>query len=278
LPLLFFLPTQADLFESEGIAMAADKLEVIRAEWEARAPGWNERNLKGWDTEETAAWWQGWLGELRPYLPPPGPDVRLLDAGCGNGQLSVLYAKEGYLVRGCDFSANMVQYATENAARYSLHAPQIEFVQASIDAMPYPDSEFDIVNCRCVLDFTPRPAYALHELRRVTKSGGTLVLMMMGAASPIKRQFWQRWLVGIDPHAEGSNIFNLIAPWEVEQIMPHLGWQLLHHSGQYGATASGSVNQFSADQMADQPLLFQQAAATGWLIVAQAVAPQPLEG
>ncbi len=224
--------------------MAADKLEVIRAEWEARAPGWNERNLKGWDTEETAAWWQGWLGELRPYLPPPGPDVRLLDAGCGNGQLSVLYAKEGYLVRGCDFSANMVQYATENAARYSLHAPQIEFVQASIDAMPYPDSEFDIVNCRCVLDFTPRPAYALRELRR----------------------------------AEGSNIFNLIAPWEVEQIMPHLGWQLLHHSGQYGATASGSVNQFSADQMADQPLLFQQAAATGWLIVAQAVAPQPLEG
>ncbi len=258
--------------------MAADKLEVIRAEWEARAPTWNERNLKNWDTEETAAWWQGWLSELRPYLPAPGPDVRLLDAGCGNGQLSVLYAKEGYHVRGCDFSANMVQYATENAARYGLHAPQIEFTQASIDAMPYPDGEFEVVNCRCVLDFTPRPAYALRELRRVTRLGGTLVLLMMGAASPIKTQSWQRWLHGIVPQAdEFSYIFSNIAPWEVEKIMPYLGWQLLHHSGQYGATASGTANQFSAAQMTDQPLLFQQAAATGWLIVAQAVAPQPLE-
>lgn len=258
---------------------AQNRLDATRATWDARAPGWNERNLKGWDTEETAAWWHDeWLAEVRPYLPAPGPEVRLLDAGCGNGQLSVLYAKEGYRVRGCDFSPNMAQYARENAARYGLVAPQIEFTCASIDALPYAKGEFDVVNCRCVLDFTPRPAYALRELRHVTRRSGILVLLMMGVASPIKRQFWQRWLEGLDPHAPaGNNIFNQIAPWDVEQIMPILGWKPLHQSGNYGPTASGGTNPFTAEQMADQPLLVQQAMATGWLIIAEAIEPQPLE-
>jgi SAM-dependent methyltransferase len=115
---------------------AQTRLEAIRAAWDARAPGWNERNLKGWDTEETTAWWRDeWLAEVRPFLPAPGPEVRLLDAGCGNGQLSVLYAKQGYTVRGCDFSLNMAQYARDNAASYGLVAPQIEFTCASIDAL-----------------------------------------------------------------------------------------------------------------------------------------------
>lgn len=255
----------------------SDALEAARRFWEKRAPGWNERNLHNWGTDDTAAWWQEWLGEQRPYLPAPGPGVQLLDAGCGNGQVSVLYAKEGYRVRGCDFSANMVQFATANAAREGFVAPQIEFVQASVDDMPYHDSEFDVVNCRCVLDFTPRPAYALRELRRVTKLGGTLVLVMMGAASPIKMQSWTRWLNGVLPEVnEYPFVLSNIAPWEVVKIMPHLGWQTLHQSGNYGSSASGATNPFTAEQMSDQPQLIQQAMATNWLIVARAIAPQPL--
>ncbi len=256
---------------------AENPLEAARTWWEGRAASWNQRNLQNWGSDDTAAWWQDWMGELRPYLPPPAPDVMLLDAGCGNGQLSVLYAQEGYTVRGCDLTASMVQYATENAARAGLLAPQIEFVQASIDQMPYPDASFDIVNCRCVLDFTPRPAYALRELRRVTKPGGTLVLVMMGAASPIRTQSWTRWLHGIVPEASGYTfVLSNIAPWDVERIMPSLGWQPLHQSGNYGPSAAGVTNPFTAAQMADQPQLIQQATATAWLIVAQAVTPQPL--
>lgn len=250
---------------------AAAQLAAVQRTWDKRAPLWNERNLQNWNTADTQAWWAGWFGNLCAFLAdPPGP---LLDAGCGNGQISVLFAREGYAVKGCDLSSQMVAFAQENTAKVSLPNPP-RYEVASIDALPYADGEFAVVNCRCVLDFAPRPAYALRELRRVTRPGGVLILNMMGAASPIKRNYWLRHLQGIDPAGDQfTDILNGITPWEMDRLMPVIGWRRLHQEGNYGDTAVGAVNQFASDEMIGLATLFQQAAATNWLIVADAVEP-----
>lgn len=250
---------------------ASEQLAVTRREWDERAPLWNERNLQNWDTPETAAWWGEWFAKLRAFLPDaPAP---LLDAGCGNGQISVLFAREGYAVSGCDLSPQMVEFARANADQYQPASP-IEFTAASIDTLPYADGQFAVVNCRCVLDFAPRPAYALRELRRVMRPGGVLILNMMGANSPIKRQYWLRHLQGLDAVADDfTNIFNGITPWEVDRIMPVLGWRRLYQEANYGGTAGGALNEFDSEVMLGLPTLFQQTAATNWLIVADAVPP-----
>lgn len=246
---------------------AVEHLHRARSEWDARAATWNERQ-SGWWQSVAADRWATTFAGMRRYLPDPSPTVRLLDAGCGSGQWSLAFAREGYGVSGCDLSGEMANFARQNAEVAGVNA---DFTAASLDAVPYPTATFDVVHCRCVLDFTPRPGHALHELRRVTKPGGVLLLIMMGARSPQKYDRWQRWLRGIDPAADNySDLLNGIPPWDVEAILPHLGWQLLQQQGSFAPSGLGVVNEFGANPPTDQPLRLQQAVATFWQMIAVA--------
>src|SRR5919199_1415701 len=69
-----------------------------------------------------------------------------------------------------------------------------------------PDGAFDALICFNVLDFTPRPGVALTEFRRVLKPGGRLVLIMLGAYSPVKLEWWRRFLPDHDGKHTGNDI------------------------------------------------------------------------
>jgi len=57
----------------------------------------------------------------------------------------------------------------------------------------------------------------------------------------------------------------------VEQLLPHLGWRLLHQAGDYGPSGSGQSNEFAAAELVSQPTRLQQAVATFWTMIAAAV-------
>lgn len=97
------------------------------------------------------------------------PGTRVLDVACGTGVLSRALARAGAEVTGLDLTAPMLAIARE-------YSPEIEFVEASADAIPFGDDSFDAATCQQGLQFFPNRQLALTQIRRVVKPGGTVVI------------------------------------------------------------------------------------------------------
>jgi SAM-dependent methyltransferase len=108
----------------------------------------------------------GWVLELACL----SPGMRVLDAGCGNGQY--LRALAGHLVRaaGCDLSMGMLR----SAGRPALFC-------ADVAALPVARGAFDVVLAAHMLYHVPDRRAAVRELRRVLAPGGTCVAVTNGA-------------------------------------------------------------------------------------------------
>jgi demethylmenaquinone methyltransferase / 2-methoxy-6-polyprenyl-1,4-benzoquinol methylase len=96
------------------------------------------------------------------------PRDRVLDACCGTGDLALAAQAAGaaYVV-GVDFSERMLERARRKA-------PDLEWVQADVLALPFEDASFDVA----VVGFGIRNVEDLdagiRELRRVLRPGGRL--------------------------------------------------------------------------------------------------------
>lgn len=113
-------------------------------------------------------WYRGRRRILRAVidgLDLPRP-ARVLDAGCGSGRTLDDLARYGRAT-GVDLSPVATQ-----ATRARGHEVRI----ARLESLPFRDGRFDLVTCLDVLEHTPDDRRSLAELRRVTVSGGTLVL------------------------------------------------------------------------------------------------------
>lgn len=94
--------------------------------------------------------------------------MKVLDAGCGEGVLSVMMAQKGAVVTGCDLSTPNVDksklYAIENNVKDST-----EFLVGDAEKLPFPDNTFDLVVSSHVLEHLPDFDQGLREIMRVTK-------------------------------------------------------------------------------------------------------------
>lgn len=116
-----------------------------------------------------------WRRKAVSFAPAPGRPLRALDACCGTGDMTELLLRRlpaGSRVYGADFNAAML-------ARARARLPGTAFFEASADALPFPDGEFDIVTISFAtrnLASSPgglRPC--LKEFLRVLRPGGTFV-------------------------------------------------------------------------------------------------------
>jgi SAM-dependent methyltransferase len=88
-------------------------------------------------------------------------------------------------------------------ARLRQHAaPTTEIIDASSDALPFPDASFDTTLVLCSV---PDPAHTLAELRRVLRPGGTLVYLEHVAADERPdRLAWQHRIEPVWKHLAGN--------------------------------------------------------------------------
>jgi ubiquinone/menaquinone biosynthesis C-methylase UbiE len=110
------------------------------------------------------------------FLPHLQPGMRLLDAGCGPGTITLELAQwlaPGEVI-GIDQGAEQIATAKRNGAQQQI--PNVRFEVADIYTLPFPDSFFDAVYCNAVLAHLQHPAQAIHELSRVLKPGGVVGL------------------------------------------------------------------------------------------------------
>jgi ubiquinone/menaquinone biosynthesis C-methylase UbiE len=102
---------------------------------------------------------------------PPG---RILDVGCGTGELASRLAQRGWRVIGLDLCEPML-----HRARFKLngHAESVRLAVADSEHIPFADGTFDAVTCANSFHHYPRQDAVIHELHRVLKPGGQLFLL-----------------------------------------------------------------------------------------------------
>ena len=115
-----------------------------------------------------------WARDLVSRAAPMAGE-RVLDVACGTGVVARMVAGEidgiGRVV-GLDPSPAMLAVARAESAAEGLN---IEWVEGSAGAMPFPDASFDLVTIQQGLQFVPDREEALAEVRRVLRPGGRVV-------------------------------------------------------------------------------------------------------
>lgn len=103
-------------------------------------------------------------------LPLLRPGMRILDAGCGSGSITLGLAERvrpGGVI-GVDLNAELLQTANQQAADLRLNAA---FIQANVHELPFGPAEFDGVFAHALLGHVSHPLSVLRELFRVMKPG-----------------------------------------------------------------------------------------------------------
>ncbi|HXH48932.1 MAG TPA: class I SAM-dependent methyltransferase [Terriglobia bacterium] len=101
------------------------------------------------------------------------PGARVLDVGCGAGQLALIAARAGAQITGCDIATNWLRKARARAAAEGL---EITFEEGDAESLPYDDAEFDAVISLIGAMFAPHPDLVAAELIRVCRPGGMIAM------------------------------------------------------------------------------------------------------
>lgn len=101
------------------------------------------------------------------------PATRLLDVGCGAGQVALIAARAGAHVTGCDIATNSLEKGRARAAAEGL---KITFEEGDAESLPYEDAQFDTVVSLFGAMFAPRPDLVAAELTRVCRPGGMIAM------------------------------------------------------------------------------------------------------
>jgi len=110
---------------------------------------------------------------------------KVLDIGCGPGEMIVDLLKRGYKVCGADISMEMLNIARKNIRTQNL-VNSHQLVQSSIEYLPFRDSSFDAVICAGVIEYLDADDRALKELNRVLKPSGILIITVRNALCPMR--------------------------------------------------------------------------------------------
>lgn len=201
-----------------------------------------------WDEGD---WYEGYMGRWsRPiadkflaWLDLP-PQLDWLDVGCGTGALTgtILRAASPGRLAGVDPSAGFIE-AADNAL-----GSNADLQVGDAQALPFDDSEFDVVVSGLALNFVPDPGRALTELRRVAKAEGTISVYVWDYAEGMEmiRTFWDV-AVGLDPSIvalDESNRFPLCDPDRLEDLFEAAGLRQLETTGLVTPTVFPTFDDF----------------------------------
>ena len=117
--------------------------------------------------EFLAGWDANFYAKYADTLRPARPGARVLDVGCGVGQVVARLQEAGFEACGVDVSGPNIERAKKFSDRCQLYDGR---------RLPFPDRHFSSVGALNVLEHVEEPEAFITELVRVTEAGGRLVL------------------------------------------------------------------------------------------------------
>jgi len=136
----------------------------------------------------------------------PGTPARILDIGCGTGELARLLARHygASRVIGADFTRAMLENAV-GASAGRRERPRLDFARATALKLPFADGTFDFVtNAFVARNLSDLPT-AFREVRRVLQPGGVFVtLEITEPASPTVNRFFHAFFDNVVPWLGGA--------------------------------------------------------------------------
>lgn len=102
------------------------------------------------------------------------PGQHVLDVAAGTGTSAVPAARRGAHVTATDLTPELLDVGRADATRQGLN---ITWQTADAEALPYPDSTFDVVLSAIGVMFAPHHQQAAAELVRVCRPGGTIAVL-----------------------------------------------------------------------------------------------------
>ncbi len=224
------------------------------------------------------------------------PGERVLDVACGTGVVARLASRPvgaAGTVTGLDINPGMLAVARASTPP----GMAINWHEGSAEAIPFPDTSFDVVLCQMGLQFMPGKLAALREMRRVLASGGRLILNVAGPTGEIFAVMAEAMERHVSPQAAGfiTQVFSLHDTTEVQNLLSEAGfrdiaiqadnkmltlpppqaflWQYVHSTPLAGMVADADEETLAAlehdvvekwqDFAADGDLMYQQRVVVG---------------
>ena len=100
------------------------------------------------------------------------PTDTVLECACGTGAISIYIAPKCRRLIATDFAAGMLRQAAKKCRRFE----NVVFRKADITHLKCRDGRFDKVVAGNVIHLLPNPEQALHELERVVRPGGQIII------------------------------------------------------------------------------------------------------
>jgi 2-polyprenyl-6-hydroxyphenyl methylase/3-demethylubiquinone-9 3-methyltransferase len=172
-------------------------------------------------------------------LDPNG--LHVLDVGCGGGLLAEEFARLGCMVTGVDPSSESLEVARRHARDQGL---EIDYREATGEALPFADGEFSSVYCCDVLEHVDDVGRTIAEIARVLEPGGVFLydtinrtrrskLLMIKMAQDWPATAWA------EPDLHDFEMF--IRPEEVEAHMDRAGLEVRGRIGFAAANPPAAV-------------------------------------
>lgn len=110
-------------------------------------------------------------------------DARILEVGCGTGQMSLYLARADRVVIGADITRASLRLAVEAAGRFELD--HVQFIETDLHYPGLRAGAFDVVYSSGVLHHTPNPSAAFAHIARLARPGGMIVIGVYNAFARI---------------------------------------------------------------------------------------------
>ncbi|MFP3909274.1 MAG: class I SAM-dependent methyltransferase [Archaeoglobaceae archaeon] len=158
--------------------------------------------------DEELIWREFLIGKL-------GDCQKILEMGCGTGNLTKILVKAGYHVTAVDISPQMLRkFASNNGCQILL---------GDAENPPFKEDSFDAVICRNLMCTLPEPEKTLHNWSKLLKQGGKLCIIDKIDTGTNIRERIGHFLVLM---LEGQNLWRLGYGKDTASLIPfHCGFK-----------------------------------------------------
>ena len=142
------------------------------------ARGWRSKYVANGKLHSRVEQFTARLAELCP------PPARILDMGCGTGEIAAAISQRGYPVTACDFAEEMMAVARGNYARTS-----VDWVCLEPDwkALPFANGSFDGIVASSVFEYLDDVPRVAAELSRVLRPEGVLLATVPNPCNSVRK-------------------------------------------------------------------------------------------